>query len=148
MREHGRARGAFSFFFAAAALAAALGGCGSGEVRDESRGGPYDACDPDGDGSDCPLSTDGCAGVAVDYVDYRTELRGLCSSVCASDADCPADPPGAGGACLSFDGDVTFLCYERCARDEDCPPAFACTDRLPAAGGGDFFFDPICLPVR
>ena len=41
--------------------------------RDESRGGVYDACD---ESTDCPASTEGCWGIVVDYVDYRTEERG------------------------------------------------------------------------
>jgi hypothetical protein len=130
----------------AIAMAIAIAGCSSAEERDRSTGGPYDACAIGAE--DCPASTEGCAGVVVDYVDYRTAERGLCTSLCATDADCPADPPGLGGACLSFDGDRTFICYERCTRDEDSPPEFGCVDRLPAPGGGESFFEPICLPIR
>ncbi|MDQ3034310.1 MAG: hypothetical protein M3Y87_18020 [Myxococcota bacterium] len=129
------------------ALAVALGSaCGSAEERDGSRGGPYDACDVGA--AECPASTEGCAGVVVDYVDYRTAERMMCSSECTSDAECPADPPGLGGACIAFEGTTTGLCYRRCTRDEECPADFGCIDRLPAADGGDSFFDPICLPIR
>lgn len=130
-------------------LALALGiasGCGSAEQRDASRGGPYDACEVGA--AECPASTEGCAGVVVDYVDYRTAERMMCSSICTSDAECPDDPPGIGGACLMFEGTEMGLCYRRCTTDEACPPDFGCTDRLPAPGGGDSIFDPICLPIR
>ncbi|WP_157069460.1 hypothetical protein [Sandaracinus amylolyticus] len=130
----------------AVAIVMGVAGCGGDdeEARDRSRGGAYDACDIEAD--ECPLDVDGCAGVIVDYVDYRTAERGVCTSVCESDAECPADPGGLGGACIDFGG--TALCYERCDADEDCAPDWGCTDRLPAPGGGEMFFEPVCLPVR
>jgi hypothetical protein len=132
-------------FLAACVLGGALAGCGGDdEVRDRSRGGPYDPCVTR---ADCPASTGGCGGVIVDYVDYRTAERSFCTSECTTDLDCPPDPPGLGGACVDFGGGAA-ICYRRCAADEECPPDFGCVDRLPAPGGGESFIEPICLPIR
>ena len=118
----------------------AIAGCGS----DEGRAAPYEICE---ESEDCSAETAGCGGVVVDYVDYRTEERLFCTSACVSDDECAESAPGVPGACVDFGGG-TAICYRRCASDEVCPENFGCIDRLPAEGGGEMFFDPICLPVR
>lgn len=125
----------------ALALATAMAGCGSDEGSVEA----YGLCE---ESSECAAGVEGCGGVRVDYVDRITEERTFCTSVCTSDDQCPPDADGVPGACGEEFGGPDALCFRRCTSDDDCPADFGCVDRLPAPGGGESRFDPICLPVR
>lgn len=132
--------------WAAAALAAgmAIAGCGS----DEPDPGPVAAYGACVQSDDCAAGVQGCGAVSVDYVEHQTEERSFCTSECTRDDECPPDSAGVPGACGEEFGGSAALCFQRCSRDEDCPQDFGCVDRLPAPGGGDSIFHPICLPVR
>jgi hypothetical protein len=123
------------FVLGAGALGLVLGGCKPAPAP------PYDVCVTN---ADCTAAVDGCATVAVDYVDYRA-TGGICTDNCDSSVDCPYDGRGIQGACLSFDGGANFVCFERCVSDFDCPGGFSCQDRT-WTGTAYSYFEPICLP--
>lgn len=120
----------FHWFLAALALPLFASGCIV--VSDDApRLDWYDVCGYD---SDCPLSSDGCFDVTVDYGSVVI-TDAICTGYCRADYDCPF-----GGACLSLSGEPA-ICYQRCDRDYDCAPGFAC---LQTDDGT--FLDYICLP--
>jgi hypothetical protein len=97
---------------------------------------PYYECTI-GSTRECVASVEGCFTIAVDGV-----TRGMCTSRCRSDVECPRDRNGALGVCMSFDGGFLFSCFQACRSSLDCPLGFACKSRL--ADGTTFA--PICLP--
>lgn len=124
-----------------AAWAFALAACSSHGVTPRE---PYDECIVEA--RHCPASTDGCSEVRVEYPEGDV-VRAFCTSVCESDADCPADSRGNPGVCERFVGSAIAVCFEGCATDADCAPHFGCIDRLMDADGRtQFFRAPVCLP--
>jgi hypothetical protein len=67
-------------------------------------------------GNPCTASGDCSSGVCLAQVPNTENIGGLCSSGCASNADC-----GSVGACLT-DPSRTFAeaCYRRCTSPSDC----------------------------
>lgn len=97
---------------------------------------PYDACSVN---ADCP------GGTTCQQITAMGDR--ICTTSCATPANCPLDRYGTSARCISFDGGSNFSCWQACAAGAgggECPAGYGCFTE-DATGR---VFDPICLPDR